>query len=360
MGQNPTGKVQSLVRKRKIYEICQKYDVLILEDDPYWSLQYNVSPHEADTTAGVEDVHSFLGRLAPSYLTIDIDGRVISLQTFTKIFAPGCRVGWIVAQPRFIDKLIQTTDGTTQNPSGFAEAALSHIITREWGIKGFVRWIEGLQVNYKSRRDVMCEVLLEGRDLLVHQVPEPDMIVDGPEMENSATGHHNHQWKYRTGDGNQKIRMYDFDIPSAGMYIWLKVNISDHPLSQMAASGKAQYSPDDIMLRLWNHLASPPYSLLTLPGVVFGATSSVKSAVNHLRLTFAAVPAADCKRASQVFVEGIKSFWQGKGWDIPSKEESMKLEEAAKMVAKNEVRRELRFRDVDDELARVVKHRFRT
>ena len=40
MGQNPTGGLLSVKRRKAIYEICVEYDVLIIEDDPYWYLQY--------------------------------------------------------------------------------------------------------------------------------------------------------------------------------------------------------------------------------------------------------------------------------------------------------------------------------
>ena len=100
----------SLDRKKEIYALCQKHDIIIFEDDPYWSLQYNIPSQPGS---------SFLESLVPSYLTIDTDGRVIGIQTFTKVLAPGCRVGWVVAQPAFIEKLTFATDGTTSNPSGF-------------------------------------------------------------------------------------------------------------------------------------------------------------------------------------------------------------------------------------------------
>ena len=259
---------------------------MIFEDDPYWALQY-------DSHAETDNQEAFLASLAPSYLTIDIDGRVLGLQTFTKIFAPGCRVGWIVAQPDFIEKLTYATDGTTSNPSGFAEAILAQVLMRTWGgSQGFTRWIMGLRAEYETRRNVMCEVLDGGRDL------------------RTPTAHHS-------------VRMFDFRVPSAGMYVWVKLHFHQHPLSQ----NQAGLSDQDILERLWNLLVSE-YGLLTIPGSIFAATPEVTSANHSLRLTFAAAPPDQVRHATKLFVEGVAAFWHGKGWDLPSQEELMNQDAA--------------------------------
>jgi len=108
MGQNPTSGVLSLARRKEIYKLCQKYDIMIIEDDPYWYLQYpsakaaNIASGRtskpADTTHDASKKSSgfdFLDSLVPSYLAVDIDGRVVRLDTFSKTIAPGCRMGWV-------------------------------------------------------------------------------------------------------------------------------------------------------------------------------------------------------------------------------------------------------------------------
>ncbi len=332
----------SISRKREIYELCHKHDIVIFEDDPYWSLQYGLPEDEAT------DTQKFLASLIPSYVTIDRDGRVLSLQTFTKIFAPGCRVGWIIAQPAFIEKLTFATDGTTSNPSGFAEAALSQIIIRQWGFDGFTRWIMGLRINYKSRRDVFCELLFEGRDFVVSR--SKNQLAE--EYASGSAVHSKRKRQVPQGDEkravSKKARIYDFRVPSGGMYVWVEFHLDTHPLSQPAEPGKPQLSPDDIMLRLWNHLVSPPYSVLTIPGSVFGATPEVKSAVHHLRLTFAAASATDLRNAAKLFTEGVKTFWEGNGWDLPSDTE-------VATTAKS-VEGPMRTATSDDNLTKLVKY----
>lgn len=118
IGQNPTGGVLSVKRRQEIYEICQRFDLLIVEDDPYWFLQYpSAAKNEARSRGGDPGLSSsddteptnssgfeFLDALVPSYLSVDVDGRVIRLDTFSKSIAPGCRLGWLTAQPAFIER----------------------------------------------------------------------------------------------------------------------------------------------------------------------------------------------------------------------------------------------------------------
>ena len=126
LGHNPTGLVLSVERKKELYAVCSKYDVIIVEDEPYWYLQFPSAaieearsrgqeppppPQEGGQAAGykppVSSGYEFLDSLTPSFLSVDTDGRVIHLDTFSKTIAPGCRLGWITAQPNIIDKLIR-------------------------------------------------------------------------------------------------------------------------------------------------------------------------------------------------------------------------------------------------------------
>jgi aromatic amino acid aminotransferase I len=101
-GQNPTGATLPLERRRAVYAIAQKYDVIILEDgkgvsndkwhaltclpDPYYFLQYeeHVSslPLPAAMDATSEAVAGFLKGLVPSFLSLDTDGRVIRVDSY--------------------------------------------------------------------------------------------------------------------------------------------------------------------------------------------------------------------------------------------------------------------------------------
>jgi DNA-binding transcriptional MocR family regulator len=122
MGHNPTGIVLSVNRRKQIYAACSKYDVIIVEDDPYWYLQFpsadvgeatsrNLprSPHRDEDGVKIEKSsgYEFLDSLTPSFLSVDTDGRVVRLDTFSKTIAPGCRLGWITAQPELVERYLR-------------------------------------------------------------------------------------------------------------------------------------------------------------------------------------------------------------------------------------------------------------
>ena len=69
------GVVTPLDRRRQIYAICRKHDVIILEDDPYFYLQFSAA---SVAPRGLQN-------LGQSYLSLDVDGRVIRLDSFAKV-----------------------------------------------------------------------------------------------------------------------------------------------------------------------------------------------------------------------------------------------------------------------------------
>ena len=97
--QNPTGKTTTAQRRREIYDLAQKYDVMILEDDPYGDLR-------------------FAGKDEPRIKTMDTDGRVIYAGSFSKVLAPGIRVGYAIAPKAVIQKMVvckQVSDVQSNN-----------------------------------------------------------------------------------------------------------------------------------------------------------------------------------------------------------------------------------------------------
>jgi len=209
MGQNPTSGVLSLQRRRDLYAICCKYDVIICEDDPYWYLQFpSATAVNTTTTSHPEnqsfnaDVpmfanaearpadwkssgYKFLDSIVPSSIQIDTEGRVIRLDTFSKTIAPGCRLGWISAQPALIERILRITEVTTQQPSGFVQAMIAELLLgpdqeglrtgkskdgkgglsdgEGWKADGWVRWLEGLRGNYERRMNIMAKTLYDAR-----------------------------------------------------------------------------------------------------------------------------------------------------------------------------------------------------
>jgi 2-aminoadipate transaminase len=85
--QNPTGRTMSWEKRKGVYALAKKYDAIILEDNPYGDLRFE-------------------GEEIPSIKTLDTDGRVIYAGSFSKILAPGLRVGYAVAQKDIIQKMV--------------------------------------------------------------------------------------------------------------------------------------------------------------------------------------------------------------------------------------------------------------
>lgn len=85
--QNPTGRTMSWEKRKGVYELAEKYDAVILEDNPYGDLRFD-------------------GEEIPSIKTLDKSGRVIYAGSFSKILAPGLRVGYASAPKNIIQKMV--------------------------------------------------------------------------------------------------------------------------------------------------------------------------------------------------------------------------------------------------------------
>ncbi|MBR0483353.1 MAG: PLP-dependent aminotransferase family protein [Oscillospiraceae bacterium] len=97
--QNPTGKTTTLKRRKELYALAQKYNTMIIEDNPYGDLRFS-------------------GEDVPSIKSMDTDGRVIYAGSFSKVLAPGIRVGYGIAPKEVISKMVvckQVSDVQTNN-----------------------------------------------------------------------------------------------------------------------------------------------------------------------------------------------------------------------------------------------------
>lgn len=322
IGQNPTSGTLSVKRRRQLYHLCHEYDIIIIEDDPYWYLQYPsaVSPARVrgqefpgPATTGMEGWKSsgyeFLDSLVPSYLSVDTDGRVVRLDTFSKTIAPGCRLGWITAQPAFIERILRITETSTQQPSGFVQSMVAEMIIGPqgaddkgrggnpdgsgWAVDGWVRWLAGLRGAYQRRMEMMCSILEAGKYLIVDDSDDGESLQRRPETETES-------WNVVN-----KIQMFDFVQPSGGMFVWIQLHLSTHPLYH-------QLPPATLSHALWLHLTQKPHRVLVAPGSIFAATPDVattKHAFRFFRLCFAAVEDEAVRTISHRFVDGLRSFW---------------------------------------------------
>ncbi|ROW16178.1 hypothetical protein VPNG_01888 [Cytospora leucostoma] len=162
-GQNPTGATMSAQRRRDIYEVCQKHDIFILEDEPYYFLQmgpYIPGSKPAETKAA-ESVEGFLDGLLPSLLSLDVDGRVLRMDSFSKVAIPGSRMGWVTASEQVIERYIRHAEVASQGPAGLSQVVLHKLLDEHWGHEGYFRWLMNLRQEYTKRRDVLVEACEE-------------------------------------------------------------------------------------------------------------------------------------------------------------------------------------------------------
>lgn len=132
-GSNPSGASLPMSRKREIYEIARKYNVVILEDDPYYYLQYD--------------------ERIPSFLSIDTDGRVLRFDSFSKVLSSGMRVGWVTGPNALVDVLDFDIQVSALHVSGLSQACLIPIL-QEMGIEGFLKHADFVAGYYKNRMEV--------------------------------------------------------------------------------------------------------------------------------------------------------------------------------------------------------------
>ncbi|CDK26337.1 unnamed protein product [Kuraishia capsulata CBS 1993] len=165
-GHNPLGVAQSIDHKKKILELANKYDFLILEDDPYG---YLALPAYEDVRSGLVDTtklptnDEFVKLLHPSYLTFDATGRVIRVETFSKVFAPGLRLGYIIAHKNVVQAINDFSMVSTRNPSGAAQLLVNDTIHHWGGIEGWLSWIIKVRQEYVERRNAALDVLYDSK-----------------------------------------------------------------------------------------------------------------------------------------------------------------------------------------------------
>ncbi len=138
---NPSGFTLNLERRKKLLELAKKYNIIIIEDNPYGILRYE-------------------GKAIPSIKEMDAAGdnrNVIYISTISKLFAPGFRVGWAVAPRLILEKLILGVQSAVLCNSTFSQRiAYEYFSDPSWK-DNIVEFIK----IYKKRRDAMFAALEE-------------------------------------------------------------------------------------------------------------------------------------------------------------------------------------------------------
>lgn len=212
VAQNPTGTTLPNERKRKIYELAQKFDFVLIEDDPYWNLNFVKADKEGPRM---------------SFWSMDIDQRVVRLESLSKITAVGYRVGWCCAPPLVVEKLGFDLEAGAQSGSGVAQLIVYEMVRHLFTPTSSTSW----EAHVKK----ICDTYHE-------------------------------RWLLLDGALKKHLKdMAEWDAPSGGMFAWVKLH------------GVEDTAPF-MMLLAEHHL------VLTVPGSAFTPDSSAPSP--YLRLSY--------------------------------------------------------------------------
>ncbi len=134
--QNPSGRTWPLERRKEFMEIITKYEIPVVEDNPYGDLRYK-------------------GEFLPALKSMDTKGLVIYLGTFSKILAPGTRIAWMCANPEYINKFNLVAQAAVLQTSTFGAMAVSKYLEM-FDIDAHV---EKIRAVYGHRAGVMVQAM---------------------------------------------------------------------------------------------------------------------------------------------------------------------------------------------------------
>ncbi|CAL1688343.1 unnamed protein product [Lasius platythorax] len=161
-GTNPTGIIIPLERRKEIYRIACEYNFLILDDDPYHFVHFDKEEPK-------------------SFLSLDTEGRVIRLDSFSKVISSGLRIGFMTATAPLIASVELHLQSSHLHAPTLSQVILYKLL-KIWGYDGLMEHYMRLRYFYKNRRDVIS--------MLAH--------------------------KYLNG-------LADFNVPKGGFFLWIKI-----------------------------------------------------------------------------------------------------------------------------------------
>jgi len=144
--QNPTGLTLSLKRRQQLVEITSRHGVPLIEDDPYVQLRFE-GEHQPSLIQLASQIQ------APGQG--GLHSNVIYLGTFSKILAPGLRLGWMIAPHEVIGKMAQAKQGMDLQSATFNQMLTAEIIKGDF----LPRHIQTIRNVYRERRDVMLSAM---------------------------------------------------------------------------------------------------------------------------------------------------------------------------------------------------------
>lgn len=154
---NPDGKVWSIERRQKLVELCYKYNVLVLEDDPYGDIKFN-DDEEYPTVISFDERKS----------------HVLYTSTFSKSVVPALRTGWVTGPVGVIDMISKGKEIADLHSSSLDQQAL-YFLLRDFDLNGHIQL---LRKEYKKRMLIMKDYLNKlDPGLFTHNEPKGGMFM---------------------------------------------------------------------------------------------------------------------------------------------------------------------------------------
>ncbi|WP_294404903.1 PLP-dependent aminotransferase family protein [uncultured Clostridium sp.] len=136
--QNPTGVTWTLERRKAIVNVADKYNKVVIEDNPYGELRFN-------------------GENLPSLQHFDETGNIVCFGTFSKIFCPGYRIAWVAAHKDIIEKLVIVKQSTDLQCNTSAQMDIAKYLE----LNDIDKHIEEIRKLYKKRCDLALKTMEE-------------------------------------------------------------------------------------------------------------------------------------------------------------------------------------------------------
>lgn len=153
--QNPAGSTMSFEKRKAVLELAKKYDVMILEDNPYGDLR-------------------FAGEDVPSIKSLDTEGRVIYCGSFSKVLAPGLRVGYVVAHKEVIQKIVVCKQVSDVHTNILAQMICNQFLEEN----DYQQHIQKLRGIYQHKCNLMVDCIEKYmRPYITYQVPEGGLFI---------------------------------------------------------------------------------------------------------------------------------------------------------------------------------------
>ncbi|XP_076259720.1 kynurenine/alpha-aminoadipate aminotransferase, mitochondrial [Rhynchophorus ferrugineus] len=223
-GSNPTGVTMPLERRKEIYDICSKYDILILEDDAYYFLH-------------------FLDEQPISFLSLDVDGRVIRFDSMSKVLSSGLRLAWLTAPKQLVQNIELHIQSSILHPSTLSQVIFDNLLAT-WGFNGLLSHFDEVRRYYQARRDFTIA-----------------------SMERHLKN------------------LCEWTIPTGGMFVWIKVHGVADVYDMLLSRGLKK-------------------NITFVPGHAFMADPT--KACNYIRASFSKTPLKQIDRAFKLLGELIK------------------------------------------------------